>query len=396
MWLERFSDASVTSNVKHSSPASEFRWLSRELNQPHPPLLDAFTASTSVHMQRPAKRFFQDTIFVSIASFRDNECADSVKNMYEMALEPRRLFVGIVEQHSHDDRTCLPSAFLEGHSRLSFSPSDNVRIRRISPREAKGPTFGRWVAMLMYRDEKYFMMIDSHNRFSTHWEETLVRMYGSLPSKKGVLSHYPAAFVNGTSQHDMDHSTVTTVMCNAHFIDSGYLRLDGTVMSASAMPRVQPFAAAGFLFANGSLVREVPFDPYLDFLFDGEEILYSARMWTHGWNIYAPSKNILYHFYGRSKAERVWSVKGNRWAFHQAISVQRVQHLLQVTWKNSTKLIVPAGMKTDPRVMREIHKYGLGGVRSLSDYWIFAKVDPTSRTADSAFCRGLTDQNNHR
>jgi UDP-GlcNAc:polypeptide alpha-N-acetylglucosaminyltransferase len=43
-----------------------------------------------------------------------------------------------------------------------------------------------------------------------------------------------------------------------------------------------PFAAAGFLFYAGNILREVPFDPHLPYLFDGEEILYSARLWTHG------------------------------------------------------------------------------------------------------------------
>ena len=31
-----------------------------------------------------------------------------------------------------------------------------------------------------------------------------------------------------------------------------------------------------------SLIREVPFDPHLEHLFNGEEILFSARAWTHG------------------------------------------------------------------------------------------------------------------
>ncbi len=31
------------------------------------------------------------------------------------------------------------------------------------------------------------------------------------------------------------------------------------------------------------LLQEVPFDPELPYLFMGEELLYSARLWTHGW-----------------------------------------------------------------------------------------------------------------
>jgi Glycosyltransferase (GlcNAc) len=59
-------------------------------------------------------------------------------------------------------------------------------------------------------------------------------------------------------------------MVAAEFADSGVL------------PLQTPFAAAGFLFYAGHILREVPFDPHLPYLFDGEEILYSARLWTHG------------------------------------------------------------------------------------------------------------------
>jgi UDP-GlcNAc:polypeptide alpha-N-acetylglucosaminyltransferase len=30
-------------------------------------------------------------------------------------------------------------------------------------------------------------------------------------------------------------------------------------------------------------MQEVPFDPELPYLFMGEELLYSARLWTAGW-----------------------------------------------------------------------------------------------------------------
>ena len=39
-----------------------------------------------------------------------------------------------------------------------------------------------------------------------------------------------------------------------------------------------------------SLLREVPFDPHLEHLFNGEEILFSARAWTHG--VCAPAQQL--------------------------------------------------------------------------------------------------------
>ena len=47
-------------------------------------------------------------------------------------------------------------------------------------------------------------------------------------------------------------------------------------------PVVVAFLAAGFNFARGSRVVEVPYDPRTPFLFDGEETLLAVRAWTKG------------------------------------------------------------------------------------------------------------------
>ncbi len=41
-------------------------------------------------------------------------------------------------------------------------------------------------------------------------------------------------------------------------------------------PFLTPFVGAGLIFGSGEWVDEVPFDPYLDYLFSGEELLHSV------------------------------------------------------------------------------------------------------------------------
>ena len=326
-----------------------------------------------------------DTIYVSVASFRDSECPPTVEDLFAMALNPRRLFIGIIEQNDPSDPPCMPPAYASCQG-AEFCPSDNIRIRRVRPSEARGPTFGRYVAMLMYQGEKYYMMIDSHNRFAKHWDAKLIKMYSLLPSKKAVISAYPNMMLKDV--REMLKAKVVRVLCNAHFVDDGFLRLDGAVFNDNCHARQQPFAAAGFLFADALLVKEVPFDPYLDYIFDGEEITYSARMWTHGWDIYSPSENIIYHLYGREKAERVWSVPNNNWWYKQRESVKRVQYILGATHPNTTVRIIPLDT-TEQLITRELDKYGLGKERSIEEYWRFAKVDPVHRIAGMTFCSSL-------
>jgi hypothetical protein len=57
------------------------------------------------------------------------------------------------------------------------------------------------------------------------------------------------------------------------------------------------FVGAGFFIAIADFLVDVPFDPFLPWMFMGEEIALSIRAWTHGWNIYAPRKNLIGHQY---------------------------------------------------------------------------------------------------
>ena len=355
-------------------------------DEPQPPFVDYSVLAQRHH--RRSEDFSNDhddeTIFVSIASFRDLECPPTVEDMFAKARNPRRLFLGIIEQNDPSDPSCIPASYLSCRDG-EFCPYDNIRIRRVRPSEARGPTFGRHVAMLMYQGEKYYMMIDSHNRFVVSWDSRLLNIYKVLPSKKSVISNYPNAWLND-SQTLEGHGYVT-VMCAAHFIDYGYLRLDGMAM-AIGKNRLQPFAAGGFVFADALLVKEVPFDPYLDYIFDGEEITYSARMWTHGWDIYSPSENLLFHYYYRWGANRVWSVPNNNWYPKQLQSAKRIQYMLGSTKANTTERLVPLDT-ADRLVTRELDKYGMGKERSIEEYWRFAKVDPVHRIAGAAFCQGI-------
>ena len=303
--------------------------------------------------------------------------------MFAKAKNPRRLFIGVIEQNDPSDPPCMPPAYASCQG-AEFCPSDNIRIRRVRPSEARGPTFGRYVAMLMYQGEKYYMMIDSHNRFMPQWDSRLIANYKLLPSKKSVISNYPNAWLNDSQMED--HGGMV-IMCKAEYIDMGFLRLGGFSLPVGKS-RLHPYAAAGFLFADAQLVKEVPFDPYLDYIFDGEEITYSARMWTHGWDIYSPSEKLLFHYYYRYGANRVWSQK-LPWHKVQQQSLKRVQYILGATHPNTTVRIIPLDT-TDQLITRELDKYGLGKERSIEEYWRFAKVDPVHRIAEFDYCHTLS------
>jgi UDP-GlcNAc:polypeptide alpha-N-acetylglucosaminyltransferase len=350
------------------------------------------------------------TIFVSIASFRDVECGPSLEDMFRKAKYPHRIFAGIVDQREPGEfNLCIPQSFIDcqnqplnsswassgseqkdktsaetwNTTKSTFCPMDNVRTRHTLPNEARGPTFGRFVAQLMYQGEQYYMMIDSHMRFVERWDVRLLSMYAKMPTR-GVISHYPSGFEPGfvlESNHDI------MFMCYAHFYDGVGILRNGAknVRNRQKRPVLQPFTAAGFLFGHSDYVFDVPFDPWLDYLFDGEEILYTVRLWTAGWDSYLPSHDVMYHFYGRPKAPKVWGTT-NQWVAIQRVSQRRVLHLLKMTKPNSTIPVVDPSTETESRIFNEVEKYGLGSVRRLEDFWPFAHVDPIKRTSDRGFC----------
>ena len=330
----------------------------------------------------------EDSIFVTIASYRDEQCAPTILDMFQRAKNPHALFVGIVEQHFPGDRPCTPKEFDACQNMHTFCPTDHIQVRRIMPNKARGPTFGRYYGMLMYRGEKYMFMMDSHNRFVTSWDEIIVRMYKGLPTEKGVLSHYPEGWNNpedGQTNQPLDSRSTTTYLCTAKFIPEGFPRLDGFVVHKGSKPRPQPWAAAGFLFADASIIKEIPFDPNLNYIFDGEEILYSVRMWTHGWDIFSPNENIMYHYYYRTKAKKFWSLLPQDWTVHRDRALRRIQYLLNVTLPDTADRVVPLDTKEE-WVTKDLDKYGLGTQRSLEEYYKWAGIDHVKRKIENKWC----------
>jgi hypothetical protein len=72
------------------------------------------------------------------------------------------------------------------------------------------------------------------------------------------------------------------------------------------IPRFAPFTAAGYFVAHSDFLREVPFDPFLPWIFMGEEIIMSTRLWTSGYDIFSPSQAVVGHIYVRRHKPKFW------------------------------------------------------------------------------------------
>jgi [Skp1-protein]-hydroxyproline N-acetylglucosaminyltransferase len=126
-----------------------------------------------------------------------------------------------------------------------------------------------------------------------------------------------------------------TVLCAGEFGDDGLLRIIGRRVTATAfpcdgdgggggggeaeaggrgggeasdaLPVASLFWAAGYSFSRSALLSEVPYNARLPSLFLGEELDMLARMWTRGWDVFAPPEAVVFHMWERSQREHTFT-----------------------------------------------------------------------------------------
>ena len=247
----------------------------------------------------------------------------------------------------------------------------------------------------MYRGEDFFMMIDAHNRFVQDWDMKLLGDIRNCPSKKCVLSCYPQGL--NISDPEKPHPLGTppgtplesfgsvSHLCQGEFHNQAVIKNHrAQTVSMSTHPRPQPYTGAGLVFGPGRMVIECPFDPFLPFLWDGEEFLYTARLWTWGYDFFSPSENILFHHYYRDNQPRVWgerSWSSGTGTAEQATAYKRLQLIIGAPKANSDIPMVDPKIE-DSAVTRQLPRYGLGPRRTMAEYWKFARIDIRNRGGD--------------
>ena len=305
-----------------------------------------------------------ETIFVSVAAYRDADCSQTVRDIFEKADKPERVFVGICEQNTDDaEEDCLPPSLSKYKK--------NVRRLTIPNTEAKGPTYGRaLLANVLFGGETYFMQIDSHTLFVPGWDTISIEELKKCPNpQKAILSHYPRSWTEYEEAVKPDSGV--PVLCKSK-IDpgTGVPNLEAVILKPGKKPRRVPFVSGGYVFGPGRMVRDVPYDDTLDFVFVGEEILHAARLFTAGYDVFTPTRNVCTHFYGRENRPKFWNDLSSQKTIQEK-SNKKVRRLLKFD---------------QPPI--DGYKYGFGDERTLDAYYDFARIDPNARTVNSAdeFC----------
>jgi SAM-dependent methyltransferase len=289
-------------------------------------------------------------IFVNIASYRDTECQWTVRDLFQKAAKPDRVFVGICWQFvPEEDEDCF----------LFQTRPAQCRVVEVDARESYGACWARSKVQALWQGEEYTLQIDSHMRFVPGWDDVLLAMLLQCPSEKAVLSSYPPSY---DPPDQLGEATIADIEPN-EYDSHGVLKLKATASYPAddpPPPKRNPFIAAGLLFGPSSMIAEVPYDPRL--YFHGEEITMAVRLFTAGYDVYSPNRVVAFHDYGNRRGRhRHWD--DFEWTHLNDLSFKRIRHLLgQVE-------------STDAEVLQDLDRYGLGKARTLADYEAFAGLD---------------------
>jgi hypothetical protein len=291
---------------------------------------------------------------VSVASYRDKLCGATLASMFKMARRPERVFAGVYEQNADASESCLRRSGEETDKWQS-----NVRLVTVGAEQAKGPCAARYRCSLLLRDEPVFLQIDSHTEVARDWDVSAVRMLREVPGAAHgavVISTYP---VNCDAQWEKSGVPVIEKAAYA----GGWITFEA-VLRSEPRTRVVPSRqiGGGFMLCVSDVVRRVPFDPGLDGVFNGEEALYTARLFTHGVDVVAPSDNLVCHRYFYSEHRVPWTDRPD-WN-KDTNGNERVDSLL-------------LGKNDD-----QFGSYGMGRVRSLSDFWAHMKIDYANKVIE--------------
>jgi hypothetical protein len=297
-------------------------------------------------------------IFLSISSYKDPLLINTLLSAYNSASDKKNIVFAVVDQNNHKlDLDIFP---FKDQLRYLFLPAEYSR----------GCAWARSLAQSLYMGEDYFFQVDSHTIFEDSWDEYFISYIKKLEQRfyKPLISSYPRNFeVKNLETQDYirsqedDKSTHVMVIDEPKIFKEGYFSMKHCISSGDNKIKKGFLIAGGCIFAPGSFIDDVPYDPYL--YFDGEEDSLAWRLFTNGYNIFHTPDTPLYHYYVNPnnliKRPLHWDSDEDN---------ARPTNWIDLKNRGRDRLNNIVENKINP-------PYGLGPVRTLIDYADFSGLD---------------------
>jgi len=216
------------------------------------------------------------SIFISIASYEDPDLINTVKSAIDNANNPKNLYFGICLQYKK-----FPD--------LSFIPNHQKDIIMFDPENRPGISKVRFLIKSFYKNQDYFLQIDSHSRFLKNWDLILIDNLKKLKEKYGqnslISSNLTVNFHEGyhIKKHFnwilLNELPVDFFLTNEieQFTNEDNLKQECVYFKTQ-------YAKGGFIFVDKEIIKNVDFDSYSNCLL--EEPLLSFNFIMNGYDIY--------------------------------------------------------------------------------------------------------------
>ncbi|KDO25540.1 hypothetical protein SPRG_20663 [Saprolegnia parasitica CBS 223.65] len=343
------------------------------------------------HLRPPPPRLTDKRdIFIGVTAYRDGvKCGFTLWTAFSRAAHPERVFFGVVDQTLDGDVACFNAYCERARETWPDEPckyQSQIKIDARSATTSKGPVVSRAQLYPLLGDQGFSMMIDSHVQFAQKWDDLIIAEWAATENEMAVLSNYPINYDHLDADATFTGNYAPHV-CNfmPRPAASSVIYYSGILVAYNfEHPLLSVSWAGGFSFGKSHSWHRAPMDPYMNWVFWGEEFLHAYQLWTRGYDMYSPSRhgNVVFHN---------WTDNGDKHRFTDnvtRVTTQAEHDREEAMAYNRFHLIFqqPFSGEVDSR---EIDKYGSGSVRSREQFMKFSNISMTNARKDFAACNQL-------
>lgn len=233
------------------------------------------------------------------------------------------------------------------------------------------------------------MQVDSHVRFIKHWDSDIIEQWESAKNEMAVMTVYLSDIIGSIDPVTFENTHPNRpIMCKTDYEGRGKLRHLRHGQQPEGKPGIHgeptlhPFWAAGFSFARGHFVVQVPYDQYQPMVFQGEEIFQGLRGFTFGYDYYTPETSIAFHMYAikenkekRKKIKLFWE----NIDLYPGSTVQGMKRLNGIIGMGDPE-------DEDSYFKGDMEYYGLGHARSKEMFFKLYGIHTDTKKVEDHLC----------
>lgn len=240
----------------------------------------------------------KNSIYISIASYRDSELIDTIISAINNSVNPKQIYFSIVSQadhREHPDLDCIKDFV------------GNIFYHKIYYKDSMGACWARSLAQNdLSKEYNYFLQIDSHTRFAKKWDERIISNYEN--SKKRwpnmIYTTYVFPYYYEDNKIQYAEYPYPTAAClhktkHAPFFEGRYKDYEGDHLGFETN-----YFSGHFAFGDALIFLDTPYDKEL--YFSGEEPSLAARFNNKDIKLIVPPFNFMYHRYDRKDRVLHW------------------------------------------------------------------------------------------